>query len=298
MYKVDPALNDGKAGLTKNAKKALLLLGQPIFLTVACGKCADCRLQRSYEWSLRIMHENSLHPVDGSFVTLTYEDAFLPRDYGLHYREFQLFMHKLRKRVPGSGRFFMSGEYGDEFGRPHFHAILFNCDFPDKVLWKRDPDPIYTSEVLSGLWGKGFCTIGAVTVTSAGYTARYAMKKIMGPAAGAAYQWMDPDTGEVFDRVAPFCHMSLKPGIGYDWFMKYWSDCFPCDYLVYDGRKFSVPRYYSDLYKVMNEKAHDRVLVLRRKMARDRKDHPDNTSRRLRDRWEVSKLNADAKKRK
>nr|QJB20262.1 MAG: replication initiator protein [Microvirus sp.] len=298
LYKVDPALNDGKAGLTKNAKKALLLLGQPIFLTVACGKCADCRLQRSYEWSLRIMHENSMHSADGSFVTLTYSDAYVPADYGLHYRDFQLFMHRLRKAIPGAGRFFMSGEYGDEFGRPHFHAILFNCDFPDKVLWKRDPEPLYTSEVLSGLWdNKGFCTIGAVTLTSAGYCARYAMKKIMGPASGDAYQSIDKETGEVFDRSPPFCHMSLKPGIGYDWFMKYYTDCFPCDFLVHDGRKFPVPRYYTKLFEDINASSHEKVLRGRRAMVRARKDHPDNTPRRLRDRWEVSKLNADAKKR-
>ena len=164
-------------------------------------------------------------------------------------------------------------------------------------MWKRDPDPIYTSDILSDIWGKGFCTIGAVTLTSAGYTARYVMKKVSGPMSGDAYQWMSED-GEVFDREAPFSHMSLKPGIGYDWFMKYYTDCFPCDFLVYGGRKFPVPRYYTKLFEDINASSHERVLRGRRAMARARKDHPDNTPRRLRDRWEVSKLNADAKKRK
>lgn len=304
-YKADPALNNGKAGLTKNAKKALLLLGQPIFLTVACGKCKDCRLQHSYEWSLRIMHENKMYDIDGSFVTLTYDEDHLPEDYGLHYRDFQLFMHKLRKRLAGAGRFFMSAEYGDQFGRPHFHAILFNCQFSDKVLIRRDPDPLYTSEILSGLWGKGFASIGDVTLTSAGYVARYAMKKISGPASGDAYQWLSPD-GEVFDREPPFCHMSLKPGIGYEWFQRYHSDVFPCDHLVYDGRKFPVPRYYTKLWEAMQSapgvmgttSKFQRVMGLRKDKARDRKDHPDNTPRRLRDRWEHGELMAKAKSRK
>ena len=307
FYKADPQLNDGKAGLTKSPKKALLsVTGEPIFLTVSCGKCVNCRLQRSYEWSLRIMHENKLYDVDGSFITLTYDDEHVPADYGLHYEDFQLFMHRLRKRMPGAGRFFMSGEYGDEFGRPHFHAILFNCQFPDLVFLKTvDGNDYYTSKVLSGLWmNKGFATIGKVTLTSAGYVARYAMKKISGPMAGDVYQFADAD-GEVFDRAPPFCHMSLKPGIVYEWFQRYHSDVFPADHLVYDGRKFPVPRYYTKLWEAMQaapgllgtSDKFQKVMGLRKAKARDMKSHPDNTPRRLKDRQAVALLNAEAKKR-
>lgn len=306
FYKADPQLNDGKAGLTKNAKKAILVLGQPSFITVACGKCTNCRLQRSYEWSLRIMHEKKVTG-DAVFITLTYNDDNVPSDYGLHYDDFQLFMHRLRKRIPGAGRFFMSGEYGDEFGRPHFHAILFNCDFPDKVLWKVvDGNPYYTSKMLDGLWlNKGFATIGDVSITSAGYVARYAMKKITGPESGAVYQYADAD-GEIHDRVPPFCHMSLKPGIGFEWFQRYHSDVFPADHLVYDGRKFPVPRYYTKLWEAMQAAPglmgttpkFQRVKRLRANVARDMKDHPDNQPRRLFVRQEVARINADAKKRK
>lgn len=307
FYKADPRLNDGRSGLTKSAKKALLsVTGEPIFLTVSCGKCVNCRLQRSYEWSLRIMHETKCHPNDGSFITLTYDDDHVPRDYGLDYRDFQLFMHRLRKAMPGCGRFFMSAEYGDEFGRPHFHAILFNCQFSDKKLWKRvDGNNYYLSKILSGLWGKGFATIGDVTLTSAGYVARYAMKKISGPMAGDVYQFVDAD-GEIHDRVPPFCHMSLKPGIGYEWFQRYHSDVFPADHLVYDGRKFPVPRYYTKLWEAMEARAglagvSDRFLRvngLRKAKARVMKDHPDNQPRRLMARQEVALINANAKKRK
>lgn len=309
-YKADPVLNDGKGGLTKNAKKALLSpVGLPLFLTVKCGNCADCRLQQSYEWSLRIMHEIKTSEVDGSFVTLTYSDGDLPEDYGLDYRHFQLFMHRLRKRLPRAGRFFMAGEYGDQFGRPHYHAILFNCEFPDKKFWKYvDGVPYYTSELLSSLWGHGFTSIGAVTLQSAGYVARYSMKKVKGPEAGASYQWMNPETGEVFDRVPPFCHMSLKPGIGYDWFMLYHADVFPADYLVFDGRKFPVPRYYTKLFeqmhlpeasgRLMGAPKVQKVLDKRIHAAKVALTHPDNTPRRLRDRWEISQIAAKAKARK
>lgn len=286
-YKRDPALFNGVRGLTKDARKALIG-GTPI--TVACGKCMDCRLSYSREWAIRCVHEASLYGDSNVFVTLTYNDENLPSDHGLHYRDFQLFMHKLRKSAPGRGRFVMCGEYGEQFGRPHFHAILFNCRFDDGVFYKMSGElRLFTSAELDRLWGNGFCSFGAVTVDSAGYVARYTTKKITGPAAGAAYQWLSPD-GEVFDREAPFLHSSLKPGIGYGWFERYHSDVFPCDYLVHDGKKFPVPRYYSDLLDKWDAPAFQVVKRKRLMQARARKAHPDNSARRLRDRWELRSI--------
>jgi len=291
-YKRDPEKFGGVKGLTKDARFALI---GGALITIACGKCMDCRLSRSREWSLRVMHEAQMHDYN-SFVTLTYDKAFLPADYGLHYRDFQLFMHKLRKRLAGAGRFFMCGEYGEQFGRPHFHAVLFNCMFPDAELWKRGKVDLYTSEILSGLWGKGFCSVGDVTLDSAGYVARYTTKKISGPMAGDAYQWMNPDTGEVFDREAPFLHCSLKPGIGYAWFERYHSDVFPCDYLVYGGKRFPVPRYYSELFERWDERNYRLVNSKRKREAIARKALPDNSSRRLQARWTYRELLSENKR--
>lgn len=286
-YKRDPALFSGVRGLTKDARKALV---GGALITVACGKCMDCRLALAREWSLRIMHETKMSG-PSSFVTLTYDNENLPYDYGLHYRDFQLFMHKLRKRLSGAGRFVACGEYGDQFGRPHFHAILFNCDFSDRKFWKLSPkgDKLYTSDVLSDLWGKGHCSVGDVTLESAGYVARYTTKKVTGDLAPLAYEWTSPD-GEVFDREPPMLKCSLKPGIGYSWFERYRSDCFPCDFLVYDGRRFPVPRYYSDLLAKWDDPAFQLVKRERLLSARTRKAHPDYSARRLRDRNEVRNL--------
>lgn len=279
----DPQLFNGRRGLTKNPNKAV---DRRVTITVPCGRCMDCRLAYAYGWSIRVMHECQMN-ASNVFVTLTYDEANVPRDYGLDYRHFQLFMHKLRKSVPGRGRFFMCGEYGDQFGRPHYHAILFNCEFPDRVFWKYNErgDPLYTSDELSGLWGLGFCSFGEATLESANYVARYTTKKITGPSAGSAYQYLSED-GEVCDRDPPFLQSSLKPGIGARWFEKYQSDVFPCDFLVFEGKKFPVPRYYSKLLEKADKAALSLVKAKRRVVAKERKAHPDNSSRRLRDRNE------------
>ena len=45
-------------------------------MEVACGQCLGCRLDYSRMWAMRIVHESTLHELDGGncFVTLTYRD--------------------------------------------------------------------------------------------------------------------------------------------------------------------------------------------------------------------------------
>lgn len=276
----------GVAGLTKDPRRALI---RENTITVACGKCIDCRLKRAREWSLRCMHEVKTSG-PSSFVTLTYRDA----PASLEYRDFQLFMHRLRKRLAGAGRFFMCGEYGDTFGRAHFHAILFNCVFSDRVRLPGGKDyALYRSDLLDDLWGHGFASVGDVSLDSAGYVARYALKKITGPEAGSFYQFVTED-GEIIDREPPFCQASLKPGIGYHWFQRYHSDVFPCDFLVYRGQRFPVPRYYSKLMERLDAPAYEAITRVRKRAMVARADHPDNSPRRQKARQEfrqeVSKL--------
>ncbi len=119
-------------------------------MEVACGQCLGCRLDRSRMWAMRILHESSLHEAHGGncFITLTYDDEFMPDDWSLHRADFVNFMKRLRKAFhPEKIRYFMAGEYGNickhgidlelvgcplcSVGRPHFHACLFNAEFPD-----------------------------------------------------------------------------------------------------------------------------------------------------------------------
>lgn len=218
-------------------------------LDVPCGRCIGCRLERSRQWAVRCVHEAKFH-TDNCFITLTYDDAHLPVNNSLEYKDFQLFMRRLRKRF-GKVRFFMAGEYGELFDRPHFHAILFGIDFPDRKFFTSSGEfDVYTSEILSELWPKGYSSVADFSFETAAYVARYCTKKVTGDLASSHYAVVNTDTGELFYRTPEFSRCSVKPGIGYQWFEKYYlSDVKVRDGILINGVTASPPRYYDKLLK-------------------------------------------------
>lgn len=94
-----------------------------------CGHCPNCRKAKSNEWSFRISLE-SLSWNDLAFVTLTYNNDNCPEDYSLVPSHLSSFVKRLRRRIERQGvsgkiRYYGVGEYGDKFGRPHYHLIIF-----------------------------------------------------------------------------------------------------------------------------------------------------------------------------
>lgn len=238
-------------------------------LQLPCGQCIGCRLERSRQWAVRCVHEASLYERN-CFVTLTYRPEDLSSS-SLRYRDFQLFMKRLRKSGHSGVRFFMCGEYGEDFGRPHFHACLFNCDFPDKVVVARTSAGmrLYGSSDLERLWPYGFSSIGDVTFQSAAYVARYVVKKVTGEDAVEHYG----------ARPAEFCHMSLKPGIGARWLDKYMSDVYPDGAVVINGVKVKAPKYYDRRYERVSDDGWSELCMRRDELMRLR--YKDNTPARL-----------------
>ena len=155
------------------------------------------------------MHEASLH-ASNVFITLTYSDEFLPADKSLDYSHFQLFMKRLRKHFGVGIRFYMAGEYGSALGRPHFHAILFNFDFPDKVFHaSRGKHRVFRSASLEMLWPFGFSEIGSVTFQSAAYISRYIMKKVTGHVADDHYEFIAIGLRNSSRRISPGCTLQF-----------------------------------------------------------------------------------------
>jgi len=227
------------------------------------------------------MHEAQLHEKN-CFITLTYDNTHLPSDGSLHYEDFQLFIKRLRKKLGNNRiRYYMAGEYGENFGRPHFHACIFGFDFHDKKLWQRSPSGsmLYRSADLELLWPFGYSSIGDVNFESAAYVARYIMKKVTGKKANQHYSEIDEETGEINQKKPEFNKMSLKPGIGRDFYKKYTSDIYPQDYVILRGKKVKPPKYYDKQYKLDQPFEYDELLYMREKSAKLNSE--DNTPERL-----------------
>ena len=174
------------------------------------------------------------------FITLTYSDENLPQDGKLNYTHFQLFFKRLRKYAGKDIGFFMCGEYGETTQRPHYHACIFGWDPEDKQIWNESKhgDTLWTSKKLDELWGmndpeKCPNKIGQVTQKSAGYVARYVLKKQGGPLG--------------------FQKMSRTHAIGKKFIEKWWQDVFIAakgSIILEDGKKAKVPRYYEKWLKL------------------------------------------------
>lgn len=217
----------GKRGFTQNKDQAHRVKGVLQRRTVPCRKCEGCRYDYTREWAVRIMHEAQCN-FDGvglncSFITLTYNDDFIPSygsldyfgDWSNHGGNWTDFLKRFRLAIsPLKIRFFMIGEYGDINLRPHYHAIIFGYDFPDKYPFcDRNGNVIYRSPLLESLWtvprGKplagvslGYSSVGEVSFASAAYVAGYSQKKLIGQEYDGFDEIITED-GEVLFRPSP-----------------------------------------------------------------------------------------------
>lgn len=248
-------------------------------MEIPCNNCMGCKLERSRQWAVRMMHESKCYPAN-SFLTLTYDDQHVPVDYGLDLRHLQLFLKRLRKSQPQKLRFFACGEYGDLNGRPHYHAIVFNYDPPDKKKHTIINNKIhYTAESLSKTWQLGYATVADVTPQSCNYVARYVTKKInTGDDYGASRYWrVSPIDGQYHQVKPEFATMSTKPGIGHTYTEKFKSDYYPSGFVVVNGVRQAPPKYY---ISKLTEEEQTRLKRQARKLGLKNKPH-QTTERRL-----------------
>lgn len=208
-------------------------------ILIPCGQCVGCRLEKSRVWALRCFHESQLYDYSW-FVTLTYADA----PTSLQPDDFTKFMKRLRKKFGVGVRYFMCGEYGENFGRAHHHALLFNLPLCDLEYWSGSgQNRLYRSPTLEKLWSFGFVLLGSVTFESCAYVARYIMKKVTGDMALEHY--VDETTGEI--RHPEYIRMSRRPGIGLNWLNRFKREVLAHSGMCYvNGMFVSIPRYYED----------------------------------------------------
>lgn len=242
------------------------------------------------------MHEVQIHDeknLPSSFITLTYDPENLPQNGSLNKKHFQKFIKSLRKRTKQKIRYYHCGEYGDALARPHYHAILFGYDFPDKEpFFEKKGQITYTSELLTKTWKKGHATIGTATIESAAYVARYCMKKINGDQAEHHYKRLNPATGELTDVIPEYATMSLKPAIGREWFEKYMDDIYPHGFAIGPNlKKMKPPKYYERLFKELDPEAAEQLRKAR--LSKAKEQSANSTPERLATRERVMEQKLD-----
>lgn len=231
---------------------------------IPCGKCIGCRLDYSRDWAARcaIEHKSILESKGKDaeftswFLTLTYDDDHVPLDseYGnmtLQAKDMQDFWKRLRRwseyhNYSTNIRYYQGSEYGSQYGRPHYHAVVFNLCIPDLKPWSRNGlgDQLYISQTITDLWGKGYVVIGEFTWNTAAYVARYIMKKQKGKDA----IWYDAKNIE--PEVA---RMSRKPGLGFEYFQAHANEIYTHDKIqLPDGKMITPPKYFDSLYSELN----------------------------------------------
>lgn len=280
-------------------------------LLLPCGQCIGCRLQRSADWATRCIHEAKTHNAN-CWLTLTYDDEHLPDKYftglihprtgrkiysgSLNKQDVQKFFRRLRKAFAWlkplatatrsdykAIRYYYGGEYGEKYGRPHYHICLFGIDFQDKKHADTTAQDykLYTSQTITQLWPNGQHMLGELTWETAAYTARYIMKKITGQKQQKHYEKIDQDTGEIKQLTPEYNDMSRLKGIGKEYYNKYHDSLYKREHshAIINGRQTKVPRYYDKLQKQRNP--HYMAQLKRTRIKEAHKHRKDQTPQRL-----------------
>lgn len=203
------------------------------------------------------------------FLTLTYADEHLPWGSTLVPEHLQNFLKKIRRYADYHAglklRFYACGEYGDKTHRPHYHLLLFGLWPKDSEFLKLSPagHRLFRSETVLKLWKYGHADFGSVTPDSCSYVAGYVTKKITGKASYDHYERITED-GSIYYVCPEFARMSLKPGIGADWFQANWSEVYPDDEVIVNGKSRKPPKYYDVLLERMKPDLYASVKAKRK----------------------------------
>lgn len=224
--------------------------GNPLIM-YHCGKCALCRDRKRRQWASRMECE-SLYNKSCFFISLTYEDSYLPKVaesdiMTLNKAHYHNFLKLLRKSLPFPIRFFGVGEYGKESGRPHYHFIIWCPVFINKSKFR---------SYVSKCWTKGFNTVKSGNVRRFYYIAKYVTK----------------DTQAPLGAQKAFQSCSQKPPIGFRHFennSNLYNDLSVNYFVSPTFRKSSLPRSFERLIK-KNLSSQPRSTVLGLDVVRSR----------------------------
>lgn len=183
-----------------------------------CGQCLPCRINRNRLWAHRLLLEGKCHG-QSTVATLTYSNDFGPVSDSLRPDQLQRWLKRLREAIkPRKLRFYLCGEYGEQYERPHYHVILYGLD------------PLIDAEAIRQSWGLGHVHLDSLTYESAAYICRYVTKKLT-----------SPDDPRLQGRHPEFARMSRRPGIAADLMGSLALQCADQHTAAAIGRSMDVP---------------------------------------------------------
>lgn len=232
---------------------------------VPCGYCPACRYNQRVGWTFRIS-EQAKHSKEAWFITLTYDEENIPilsaegeilrgsdknrsdRMESLDVEDVVRFINSVKKRQKRTYRdfintaltpseaiaepkisYYLVGEYGGKYGRPHYHLIVFN-------LWQS----IAKELELEKIWKKGRIETESANPRLIHYITGYLHEK----------------SDYVKDKqVKPF--MRCSKGLGEQYVQrakKYHKDTLN-PWIWFNGHKIAMPQYLRD--KIFTESENE-----------------------------------------
>lgn len=214
-------------------------------IPIPCGTCFSCRLDLQKRYIDRMYCAWKTHSIS-AFVTFTYDDDHLIIQDGfksatLSKDDVHKYLDNIRHQVHLPFEYFLCGEYGDKFSRPHYHALFFGLDYQ---LHKR----------VFEKWKKGMVSVLPCESQSFRYVSKYLTKPY-------SSEWNDKNYYDI-GIIPPFHKMSR--GLGIYQYLSHLDDIQRDGFFFLDGRLINVNRYYFNKLVSYND-----LLILRREQSLD-----------------------------
>jgi len=152
-----------------------------IWHSYPCGKCLPCRIRKQSAWEFRNRMEFLTSP-SSSFLTLTIAPSEMAkwesRPPGDWVRRWLNALRHSERRAGTKAkiRYFGCLEYGDTFGRPHYHMLVYGqMNSWMTPIPRRNGQP--STRYQSPLWPLGHIDAGTITPASIRYCSSYLTKE-------------------------------------------------------------------------------------------------------------------------
>uniref|UniRef100_A0AAU8AUY1 Replication initiator protein n=1 Tax=Dulem virus 233 TaxID=3145710 RepID=A0AAU8AUY1_9VIRU len=198
------------------------VLGRKI--PIPCGKCVLCRIDIQKKIIDRLFCSYHSHDCS-AFVTFTYDDEHLTIPDGclnatLSKDDVHKYIDKVQHRIDLPFEYYICGEYGDSFGRPHYHALFFGLDY------------IIHKKFFEDSWKLGSVKVLPCNPNSFRYVTKYITKNTIA------------DDNNYFDYGIEKPFHKYSRGLGISVFKEHFEEISKKGYFIFHSRQIFVNRYY------------------------------------------------------